>query len=88
MELEKITAEESAIQSKEYEEGFEVVGKIKVLKIPTPGEGNEYKLELVIDDDLTRDILQYGADITNQVDLLQTGIRNGLINRVARLREK
>lgn len=87
MKLETISDEE-ANPTKEFEDGFEVIGKIKVLKIPTPGEGNEYKLELVIDDDLTRDILQYGADITNQVDLLQTGIRNGLINRVARLREK
>jgi len=72
----------------EYEDGFEVLGKIKVLKIPTPGEGSEYKIELSIDEDLTRDILKYGAEITNQVDLLQTGIRSGLINRIARLKEK
>jgi len=87
MKLETISDEE-ANPTKEYEDGFEVIGNIKVLKVPTPGEGQEYKLELSIDEDLTRDILKYGADITNQVDLLQTGIRNGLINRVARLREK
>lgn len=87
MKLETISDEE-ANPTKEFEDGFEVIGKISVLKIPTPGEGNEYKLELSIDDDLTREILAYGADITNQVDLLQTGIRNGLINRIARLREK
>lgn len=87
MKLETISDEE-ANPTKEYEDGFEVIGNIKVLKIPTPDEGQEYKLELSIDEGLTRDILKYGADITNQVDLLQTGIRNGLINRVTRLREK
>lgn len=87
MELEKISDEE-ANQSKEYEDGFEIVGKINVIRIPTPGEPREYKIELGMDEELTKIILQYGADNTNQVDLLQTGIRNGLINRVARMREK
>ena len=87
MELEKISDEE-ANQSKEYEDGFEIVGKINVIRIPTPGEPREYKIELGMDEELTKIILQYGADNTIQVDLLQTGIRNGLINRVARMREK
>lgn len=87
MKLENISDEE-VNQSKEYEDGFEVIGKVNIIKIPTPGEPREYKLEFGMDEELTKIVLQYGADVTNQVDLLQAGIRNGLINRVARLREK
>lgn len=72
-----------------FEDGSEIVGSIDVVKVKDDSESNsDYKLELRMDEDLTREVLKYGADSTNQVDLLQTGIRNGLINRIAGLREK
>ena len=70
---------------KKFEDGNEIIGSIEVVKIPD--DKTAYKLELRMDPELTKEILQYGADSTNQIDLLQAGIRNGLINRIAGLRE-
>lgn len=76
------------IKLAKFEDGNEIVGSIDVVKVKDDSKSSsEYKLELRMDEDLTREILKYGADSTNQVDLLQTGIRNGLINRIAGLRE-
>lgn len=76
------------IKLAKFEDGNEIVGSIEVVKLKDDSKSSsEYKLELRMDEDLTREILKYGADSTNQVDLLQTGIRNGLINRIAGLRE-
>ena len=70
-----------------FEDGNEIVGSIEVVKVHDDSKSDsDYKLELRMDEDLTREILKYGADSTNQVDLLQTGIRNGLINRIAGLK--
>lgn len=76
------------IKLAKFEDGNEIVGSIDVVKVKDDSKSSsEYKLELRMDEDVTREILKYGADSTNQVDLLQTGIRNGLINRIAGLRE-
>ena len=43
-----------------------------------------YHLELEIDDRLADQLIKYGSEVFSEVDLLSSGIRAGLIERIAR----
>ena len=65
--------------------GFEIVGSIDVIRVDHPdGDAREFHLELDIDDDLADQLIKYGSEVFNEVDLLSSGIRAGLIERYAR----
>ncbi len=65
--------------------GFEIVGSIDVIRVDHPdGDAREFHLELDIDDALADQLIKYGSEVFNEVDLLSSGIRAGLIERYAR----
>lgn len=65
--------------------GHEIVGSIDVIRIEhEEGSPRPYHLELEIDDDLAGDLIKYGSEVFSEVDLLSSGIRAGLIERIAR----
>jgi hypothetical protein len=65
--------------------GHEIVGSIDVIRIDhEDGSARPYHLELEIDDDLAGDLIKYGSEVFSEVDLLSSGIRAGLIERIAR----
>ena len=60
--------------------GFEIVGSIDVIRVDHPdGDAREFHLELDIDDALADQLIKYGSEVFNEVDLLSSGIRAGLI---------
>ena len=65
--------------------GHEIIGNIAVIRVDhEPGEAREFHLELEIDDALADQLIKYGSEVFNEVDLLSSGIRAGLIERYAR----
>ena len=65
--------------------GHEIVGSIDVIRIDhEDGDARPYHLELEIDDHLADQLIKYGSEVFSEVDLLSTGIRAGLIERIAR----
>jgi len=65
--------------------GFEIVGSIDVIRVDHPdGDAREFHLELDIEDALADQLIKYGSEVFNEVDLLSSGIRAGLIERYAR----
>jgi len=65
--------------------GHEIVGSIDVIRIDhEDGGARPYHLELEIDDHLAEQLIKYGSEVFSEVDLLSTGIRAGLIERIAR----
>lgn len=65
--------------------GHEIVGNIAVIRVDhEPGDPREFHLELEIDDALAEQLVKYGSEVFNEVDLLSAGIRAGLIERYAR----
>lgn len=65
--------------------GHEIVGSIDVIRVDHPdGDAREFHLELDIDDALADQLIKYGSEVFNEVDLLSSGIRAGLIERYAR----
>ena len=65
--------------------GHEIVGSIDVIRIEhEDGAPRPYHLELEIDDDLAGQLIKYGSEVFSEVDLLSSGIRAGLIERIAR----
>ena len=64
---------------------FEIVGSIDVIRVIYPdGDDREFHLELDIDDALADQLIKYGSEGFNEVDLLSSGIRAGLTERYAR----
>lgn len=65
--------------------GHEIVGSIDVIRIDhEDGASRPYHLELEIDDELAGALIKYGSEVFSEVDLLSSGIRAGLIERIAR----
>jgi hypothetical protein len=65
--------------------GHEIVGSIDVIRIDhEDGAARPYHLELEIDDHLADQLIKYGSEVFSEVDLLSSGIRAGLIERIAR----
>ena len=65
--------------------GHEIIGSIDVIRVEHPdGAPREFHLELDIDDALADQLIKYGSEVFNEVDLLSSGIRAGLIERYAR----
>ena len=65
--------------------GHEIVGSIDVIRVDHPdGDAREFHLELDIEDELADQLIKYGSEVFNEVDLLSSGIRAGLIERYAR----
>ena len=65
--------------------GHEIIGSIDVIRVEHPdGDAREFHLELDIDDALADQLIKYGSEVFNEVDLLSSGIRAGLIERYAR----
>jgi hypothetical protein len=65
--------------------GFEIIGSIDIIRVDHPdGDAREFHLELDIDDGLADQLIKYGSEVFNEVDLLSAGIRAGLIERYAR----
>lgn len=65
--------------------GHEIIGSIDVIRVDHPdGDAREFHLELDIDDALADQLIKYGSEVFNEVDLLSSGIRAGLIERYAR----
>jgi hypothetical protein len=65
--------------------GHEIIGNIAVIRVDHEiGDPREFHLELEIDDHLAEQLVKYGSEVFNEVDLLSSGIRAGLIERYAR----
>ena len=65
--------------------GHEIIGNIAVIRVDHElGDPREFHLELEIDDALAEQLVKYGSEVFNEVDLLSAGIRAGLIERYAR----
>lgn len=65
--------------------GHEIVGTIAVIRVDHEDSApRPYHLELEIDDSLADQIIKYGSEVFSEVDLLSSGIRAGLIERIAR----
>ena len=65
--------------------GHEIIGNIAVIRVDHEiGDPREFHLELEIDDHLADQLIKYGSEVFNEVDLLSSGIRAGLIERYAR----
>jgi hypothetical protein len=69
-------------------DGNEIIGLIKVVKIKKPdmdeGEPRSFHLELDMDEDLWNQIVFFGSEVFNNVDLLQAGIRGAILETIAR----
>ena len=65
--------------------GHEIIGNIAVIRVDHEiGDAREFHLELEIDDHIADQLIKYGSEVFNEVDLLSSGIRAGLIERYAR----
>ena len=69
-------------------DGNEIVGMIRVIKVRDPdaeeGAPRSHHLELDMDEELWNQIVFYGSEIFNNVDLLHAGLRGAIIERLAR----
>jgi len=69
-------------------DGNEIVGLIRVVKVKEPnaeeGAPRSHHLELDMDDELWNQIVFYGSEIFNNVDLLHAGLRGAILERLAR----
>jgi hypothetical protein len=69
--------------------GFEIVGTIDVVRVEhEEGAARPYHLELEFDDEIAQAILKYGSDTTTELDLINTGLRSSIIERIRRLQEE
>jgi len=69
--------------------GHEILGSIDVVRIDHPeGDPREFHLELDMSEELAGIFIKYGSEVTNQVDLLNTGLRGALIERLSRIHEE
>lgn len=68
-------------------DGNEIVGTIRVVKIVNPNAddgGRPFHLEFDMPDELWNQIVFYGSEIMNSVDLLNAGIRGAILETIAR----
>jgi hypothetical protein len=69
-------------------DGNEIIGMIRVVKVKEPnaeeGAPRSFHLELDMDDELWNQMVFYGSEIFNNVDLLHAGIRGAILERLAR----
>jgi hypothetical protein len=69
--------------------GHEIVGSIDVVRIDhEDGAPRPYHLELDMSDEMAAEFLKYGSEVTSQLDLLNSGMRAALIERLSRLQEE
>ena len=67
------------------EDGHEIIGEIRVLKIVhDEGADRPFHLELDVDEGLTGEIVKYGSECLGHLDLLAVGLRGALIEALAR----
>ncbi len=68
-------------------DGNEIAGMIRVIKVKNPNAddgGRPFHLEFDMSDDLWNEIVFYGSEILNSVDLLNAGIRGAILETIAR----
>ncbi len=68
-------------------DGNEIVGTIRVVKIVNPNAddgGRPFHLEFDMPDELWNQIVFYGSEVMNSVDLLNAGIRGAILETIAR----
>ena len=73
-------------ETKEYSgEGYEVIGNIKVMRVPQPeNSSRSFTLLLDLEDGVASELVKYGSEIFGNLDLLSAGIRGALIEGLAR----
>lgn len=68
--------------------GNEILGMIRVIKVVNKNAeddgGRPFHLEFDMSDDLWNEIVFYGSEILNSVDLLNAGIRGAILETIAR----
>lgn len=78
---------ETAIQMTDGD-GNEIVGMIRVIKIINKNAdengGRPFHLEFDMSDDLWGEVVHYGSEILNSVDLLNAGVRGAILETIAR----
>jgi hypothetical protein len=92
--MSKMSNEDIRVQNEAIEmqltdgDGNEIIGMIRVIKVKEPnaeeGAPRSFHLELDMDDALWNQIVFYGSEIFNNVDLLHAGIRGAILERLAR----
>mgnify|MGYP000719306378 CR=1 FL=1 len=68
-------------------DGNEIAGMIRVIKVINKNAddgGRPFHLEFDMSDDLWNEIVRYGSDVLNGVDLLHAGIRGAILETIAR----
>ena len=70
-------------------DGHEIIGLVRVLKIMHDDDADRpFHLEIDADDAVLDQLVKFGSESTSYVDFLSSGIRSGIIERIAREREK
>ena len=87
MSTESVKAQNETISMTDGD-GNEIVGMIRVIKVKDPnaeeGAPRSHHLELDMDEELWNQIVFYGSEIFNNVDLLHAGLRGAILERLAR----
>lgn len=67
-------------------DGNEIMGMIRVVKVVNPNAdeegGRPFHLEFDMPDELWNQIVYYGSEILNSVDLLNAGIRGAILETI------
>ena len=66
-------------------DGNEIVGTIRVVKVVNPNAddgGRPFHLQFDMPDELWNQIVYYGSEILNSVDLLNAGIRGAILETI------
>ena len=88
MSNESVKAQNEAIRTQMTDgDGNEIIGLIKVVKIINKNAddgGRPFHLEFDMGDDLWNEIMFYGSEVMNSVDLLNAGIRGAILETIAR----
>ena len=68
-------------------DGNEVVGTVRVLKIMHDDSADRpYHLEIDAEDHVLDELVKFGSESTGFIDFFATGIRAGILERLARSR--
>tara|TARA_Y100000310_G_C20331611_1_gene645533 strand:+ start:254 stop:556 length:303 start_codon:yes stop_codon:yes gene_type:complete len=84
MSTESVKAQNETIQMTDGE-GNEIIGLVRVIKVVNPNAddgGRPFHLEFDMSDELWNQIVFYGSEILNSVDLLNAGIRGAILETI------
>jgi hypothetical protein len=69
-------------------DGNEVVGSLKIVKVMhDDGADRPYHLEIDAEEHVLDELVRFGSESTGYIDFFSTGIRAGILERIARGRE-